>query len=513
MHILSPNSVIAVIFLWPRSQKRVASATLRQAKIVCVWVRLPIALRDRRSIVMFAGWALSSRNRRWMAFAGVLVCFQPTAPLRPTLCFYEKGGTVKTSSHRFDGILGEYFRRRSLRALIAFAGLGAAALPVLHAYLGQGSAKGAMSERAPFANIDHDAPLRLGPLAKGIFPSSSAQARLIRQLRDDPPRLPKNPAGLCHVLRLVELSPTGTTGLPSGFAALRNLTDIEASREFFGETPLAASRYGVRMLMPDAGNPKAVGEAHRDQCLATFAELGLPLSHPLNLGTKPSRMVRDLLNDSLATFDLQARELTWTAMAYTLYLPPTRQWHNRDGVSFCFDDLATELMRRDPDEGSCGGTHVLMALTLIYRADQARPLLSTGSRSALGTLLETAARTAVASQDASGAWRLNWREVHDSRVSETPFNQLLITGHLLEWLQYLPETLQPPSQTYARGSQWLLSVLPTHGTIDHEHFCPWTHAQCSLRNLVIGSPEQVVSDVAPSLYGSQLPSDASALPK
>jgi hypothetical protein len=150
------------------------------------------------------------------------------------------------------------------------------------------------------------------------------------------------------------------------------LTHQAHAEKFFGESLLFQTRNGVRYRLPSSGSPaNEEGESHRDLFLATFAELGLPLSTPLNIATG-SFTLRDLLRDSVANFDLQQQEIVWTAVAYCLYLPPQNRWQNRDEMWFTFDDLANELLHRPLREGTCGGAHLLFAMTFLARVDSSR---------------------------------------------------------------------------------------------------------------------------------------------
>ena len=75
-----------------------------------------------------------------------------------------------------------------------------------------------------------------------------------------------------------------------------------------------------------------------------------------------------------------------------------------------------------------------------------------------------------------------------SRVSSQ--SRLVVTGHLTEWMTYLPLELQPPADVYKAAVHWLLPQLellsqsPTYN--DRAWFCPWTHAMCALKTLCGG---------------------------
>jgi hypothetical protein len=60
---------------------------------------------------------------------------------------------------------------------------------------------------------------------------------------------------------------------------------------------------------------------------------------------------------------------------------------------------------------------------------------------------------------------------------------LTVTGHLSEWMLYLPADIQSPEPTLARSCRWLLSDLKamTHKEIESQ-ICPCTHGICALRH-------------------------------
>ena len=159
-----------------------------------------------------------------------------------------------------------------------------------------------------------------------------------------PTRMKPNSSYLLHLLRVHGKSGRVEGGEPSsGEAILKLFTDERAGASYFGQSPLVRTASGVRF--PTQEKPPIDDrslEQHRDQTLAAFGELGLPLSHPLNLGDRPASL-RDVLRDSIANFHPRQEEIAWTAMAYALYLPPIRAWVNRYGERFTFDDLADEL--------------------------------------------------------------------------------------------------------------------------------------------------------------------------
>jgi hypothetical protein len=71
-----------------------------------------------------------------------------------------------------------------------------------------------------------------------------------------------------------------------------------------------------------------------------------------------------------------------------------------------------------------------------------------------------------------------------------PANRLLVTGHIAEWLLYLPEDLQPPAETYRRAVQWLYQELKRSSPSQQwEAICPFSHAACVVRQVMFESTE------------------------
>jgi hypothetical protein len=133
-------------------------------------------------------------------------------------------------------------------------------------------------------------------------------------------------------------------------------------------------------------------------------------------------------------------------------------------------------------------------------------VLSRDSRARLRRHLEDAVATAVAAQHADGYWTIAWHQwpMPPMRVADTPATRLLATGHLLEWLTYLPPDLHPNASVYQSAAAWLLSTLtPTQaGAAD---YCATVHALCALRNLVDEADQQLDSQPVPKVATTWLP--------
>jgi hypothetical protein len=341
-------------------------------------------------------------------------------------------------------------------------------------------------------------PLEVRPLVRGLLPLAEAQRRWLRR-QIQPPAGERISVSYCyHWLRVHGRDPAARTGpFPSRDAALELLTDQQAGEAYFGRPPVVRTRSGARFPTADADAAAAEFslEAHRDQGLATLAELGVPLTHPLRIAGETFPL-REVLRDSLANFHLGQEELTWTALAYALYLPPANHWVNRYGESFSFDDVVGELLGRPLDKASCAGTHLLYSLTILARVDRQMPVLSGPVRDRLWERLGHSVDVARRTQDAGGFWRVDWnRELLGaapaegwSRPPDLPWTRLLATGHLAEWMLYLPPEVRPPADDLRRAGRWLYRQLHTHSAAQlQEWFCPCAHAVCVLRQLADGA--------------------------
>ncbi|HEY4309370.1 MAG TPA: hypothetical protein VGN12_07960 [Pirellulales bacterium] len=279
----------------------------------------------------------------------------------------------------------------------------------------------------------------------------------------------------------------------SGVEVIRALTDHRFSERIFGEQVYLQTRSGLRYREIDTYSRSTQnGENHRDICLASFAELGLPLTTPVTI-PDGSLSLQDLLRDSIENFDIKQRELAWTAIAYVLYLAPHQEWTNRYGESFTFDDLANALIQTPFRQVSCGGAHLLYAQTILRRVDSLTMCLSDSVREALIQHLREAVIAIVESQHEEGYWTLEWHnalkrssDANDGASGKELEARLVATGHLLEWLELLPVEDQPSAEVFRRAARWICGTLGQNfqEAKNPDGFCPRVHALCAVRGLI-----------------------------
>jgi hypothetical protein len=295
---------------------------------------------------------------------------------------------------------------------------------------------------------------------------------------------------LCAVNTINSSSSNGVSDDVRFTNALAIICDSKQSRLFFGHSIAQKTRNGVRF---PTDRRHRFYELHRDQTLATFAELRLPLSHPLVIDDN-SYAIGDVLRDSTANFNLQQDELEWTGLAYALYLPPhSKQWTNRYKETYSFDDLVNELINRPLGKPGCILIHRLYTLTHIMRVNDLFAILSVPVRQRLEQFIRAWVHVATQTQLGDGSWTPNWSfSVEYARLhclfssQDTLEHRILVTGHLAEWLTYVPERYGSDDNTLQNARRWLLQTLQARHQLtsiadnsfplDRSNICPLTHS-------------------------------------
>ena len=294
-------------------------------------------------------------------------------------------------------------------------------------------------------------------------------------------------SGLCHVLDFYGLGKTDLPLFPSGEAALKALTDEKTAIRFFGKSALTETWHGVRYALYDEYSTGVdLGEAHQDQCLSIFASLDLPLSTPVHL-KGGSFSLKNVLAESMYSFDLSQREITWSAMAFAKYVPPKSSWTNLSDKEITFSKIVDALLKIDLNNQKCGGTHVLEALILIEKADRKLPILDDATRSRLNAWLKTTIEQLVKSQHEDGSWSKAWcAGLRDESEPMSPFQMsFLVTGHLVEILNKLDPPLRPKQEVLIKAAHWISNSIDSP-EIQANGFwlCPFTHATHGARQIL-----------------------------
>lgn len=332
-------------------------------------------------------------------------------------------------------------------------------------------------------------PYTVEPMVEVLFPKDSSDCASIQSILRSTPSVPLTGPAAIHLLRAYRMSTLARGDVKTGTDIIRHLTGLTQTTPSNEALPFVKTRSGIRFRAYHArGAGNQLGESHRDLFLATFAELGVPLSTSLaNLGADRVEL-SDALRDSVTHFHLDQDPIEWTSIAYVLYMAGAAGWSNCDGDRFTFDQLASELLHRDMSRCSCGGGHVLSAMTLLVRTNDDLRFLSPRTAAELEQRLASEVSTAIATQSEDGSWAPDWQfnpSIALAMKAPGDAGRFLTTSHLVEWMVYLPHRLQPKKATYVRASAWLLAHIRSIDTaptgVPNAELCPWTHAVCALR--------------------------------
>lgn len=354
------------------------------------------------------------------------------------------------------------------------------------------------SNRTPSGPGDHlqPVPVPLQKNARYLDLVSPQEWIRIRQSLESPVT---SPSGSLHRL-LLEVAEHPDRTSDRYLELLTPLLDQQQSIAIYGAPAFVRTRYGIRfrpqwLVTADA----QAAESHRDQCLALFGMLGISLD--TRIQAEGSHLqVRDLLDDSLASFTLEQQELAWTAIAYALFLPGNRSWSNRFQESFRFDDLVDKLLNRplDSPDVSCGGLHIVQALAIIWYVHTGhRSMLSRRIERQLQEYLHDFTRKAVRTQADQGYWEIDWFKKEHLKPNETFDNRIIATSHMIEVLSLLPSEFTVPDEVFSRAGLWLKHcLLEARPEQIEENFCPCIHSAIFLRETAGPEFNQFMEQVA-----------------
>ena len=305
--------------------------------------------------------------------------------------------------------------------------------------------------------------------------------------RMKPPKGKPNTNVFVHALRL--WGPTvdfGDPEIPSGPTMLNYFLRDAEFRKLAGDKapPLfTKEESGLRMRIMILKDPhESTGFAHTDDLMATFGEMGMPLSQPLETRFGKTS-IGELLQGTLNRFHLEQQEFEWSAISYARYVFPNKSWPNQHGQKITVDELVDDLINHSLEFGVCGGTHRIEALVVLLRADEQAHALSARTRKRIIEHLTRMSQLLVQSQSPHGQWTRSWVRgaVPTADYKGMQGEEILLTGHHLEWLALAPKEILPPRDNIVRAGQWIVNALKEvdEKTLN-EQYGPFTHAARAL---------------------------------
>lgn len=209
-----------------------------------------------------------------------------------------------------------------------------------------------------------------------------------------------------------------------------------------------------------------IGQGHRDQWLAIFAQCGLPLETEIHRDGH-SFTIADWLRQ--AEHDLPRNlelEFSWSLIPLTTYHDTEHRWTARDGVEYSTDQLLDSELRQSIPTSVCGGTHRLIgiAMALDKRRAEGKPIA--GVWADADARLKEAVELARENQNPDGSYSVAY--IHRPGWTRDLGETLGTTGHVLEFLAFAApdHTLQQP--WVERSVRRLCQVLEECADVDLE---------------------------------------------
>jgi len=267
-----------------------------------------------------------------------------------------------------------------------------------------------------------------------------------------------------HLIRLLPWKNFASSTMDN---SLVRLTDTSRQREYGGnfyvlvESPFGAT-YRTDSSVFDAVRLPSLG--HVDAAPAAFGEARLSLDLPIKLHAK-SLQLRHVLLDSLCRSSLD-RELEWSVVFYSTYLPADGNWRNSRGERLTISALTDRLLTKGRGDGPCSGVHLPWAVGVARMKLADSPLAADRkTASDCAAWLRRTAQVCQSSQLPNGSWNRKW---HDPAAALTETYSTLIdqrldevrtTGHLLEAFSILPDSERPSEDSIENALEFIDTTL------------------------------------------------------
>jgi len=312
----------------------------------------------------------------------------------------------------------------------------------------------------PVVPIPRETPLTIEPLYDD--PEVVSDEELAAVLKKVQPRFPKSqlkPNFVEHALR--------TWWLKAEFQD-PDVMSGQALKDYLVDHGKYLASWGndVEPLLMDRPEGVAIrwgketgASVHHDHWLASLTEAGVGLHEPVFTPSRQDMTIYNVLQEALRDFRVDEVETEWSALAFGLWLPPTKSWQSNNGRELSFDILAQRLMRGDKKLGVCSGTHRVYSLMVLIRLDDEYHILSPEIRTAAYSHLERVRDLISESQFPDGHWASNWADGKvsvEKPISDEAFKHVIATGHHLEWLAIAPTDLHPPREVILKAADWVI---------------------------------------------------------
>ena len=300
---------------------------------------------------------------------------------------------------------------------------------------------------------------------------------------------------LCLVKEAIAIS-TSTGRIQSGQTAEEIASD-DIKRSLLVESEyikrFGASDGAERLITPAEGGltisnkdkkRRSDGQSHPGQFLFYLSECNVSLDDEVQL-TEGTFRVSDILRRELLFFD-QNESAAKTAPAFARYLAPQQSFRTWNQTEISFTGMMSSLIKDSPESGWCHGTHRLYAVATLLKISESEKILPPPVRAEALHFLTGAIDHLSLSQHPDGAWRYDW--IAQEPAAAQPFaealwgDSIVVTGHHLEWLFLMDDSLVSPLDTSIERARRFLHLQLTALTPADvaKDLIAWSHAARSL---------------------------------
>ena len=177
-------------------------------------------------------------------------------------------------------------------------------------------------------------------------------------------------------------------------------------------------------------------QGHEGQLLAMFAQSDIPVDQPMTVDGLQFT-VHDLVDWEMKNCRSDS-ELTFKLLSLSHYLDSSTTWRNLQGEEWNLERLLMEELAQPIDDGACGGSHRLMAIS--YAVDQRRKEGKSldGHWARADKFIREFHKYTWSLQLENGGFSTDW--FRSKSYSGDIRKSLYTTGHILEWLTFsLPD--------------------------------------------------------------------------
>lgn len=282
-----------------------------------------------------------------------------------------------------------------------------------------------------------------------------------------------------HVVKLAQGLSRGADVVQG---ALKPLISEVSSCELFRKSCI--SRFVDGYAFNDGYLANVSGEAHPYQVLATLLDAGMDASSAIETRGGEVLLGR-FLEHALANAGELGSESEWAVMVMLRVARNQVAWTTKLGRVVSLESVVDEFLDRAEaclvDEkspgGSCWSTHVFSVVVEVVEAGRSFDCLSSRVKGRAELVMRSWLQRVATGQNPEGYWGASWLDARNARRRETLLDRVLVTGHILEVLQRLPN--DGLGTMASQGCTWLERTIPAISEVRTEWICPMTHALLS----------------------------------